>query len=180
MSRREQILGRDNVQLLEKFLLGERATIVKETLRHTNRHVLEVVIRDSNLPFELATSGIKRALGQRMVRQSLQLSQDKTAATCSVGRITTIIDRPQSRICIGCTIAFDGINQAVALAKGEVEPATHGWSAQHITEEIEVQVAGVVTTESLSSDDHMRLMGTLLAGDVRNFTCEVGQHNVPR
>ena len=67
---------------------------------------------------------------------------------------------------------------AVPLAKGKVQTAAHGRSAQQVAEEIEMKLAGVCRGEGLGSNHDVSLMCFTMAGDVRNVTCDVGNRIV--
>ena len=100
------------------------------------------------------------------------------AATVAVFCIATVIDGPNACVGIGHAIAFDGIDKTVPLAKGKVQTAAHGWSAQQVAEDIEMKLAGVCRGEGLGSNHDVSLMCFTMAGDVRNVTCDVGNRIV--
>ena len=160
MGCREQILGRDGVEAGEEFLTGERAAIMEETLGHADGEVLEVVVGDADLPLELAACGIEGALGKRMLRELVEFAKHEAAATGAVGGITTKINRPNTCVRVGCAVAFDGIDKAVPFAEGKVQAAAHGRSAEHVAEEIQVEISVVAAADAACADDHMRLVRT--------------------
>ena len=167
MCCREQIFGCDGIESLEKCFFGERFAIMKVTFRHSDGYVFEVVVRNTDLPLELTAGSVEGALGERMLCEFVQFVGNESAASGTIICVATIVNRPDARIGIGRVVALDGIDQSVAFAQGEVQAAAHGRAAQHVAEEIKVQLARVAGSESLRSDDDVRLVRALVPYNVK-------------
>ena len=140
---------------------------MKVTFRHSDGYVFEVVVRNTDLPLELTAGSVEGALGERMLCEFVQFVGNESAASGTVICVATIVNRPDARIGIGRVVALDGIDQSVAFAQGEVQAAAHGRAAQHVAEEIKVQLARVAGSESLRSDDDVRLVRALVPYNVK-------------
>ena len=111
---------------------------------------------------------------ERPLRQAVQLAQDEVAATGAVVDIAAVIDGPDAGVGVGRAAALDGIDQPVALAQGEVQAAAHGGAAQHVAQELHLEVARVVAPEGLCADDDMRLVRVLSADDGGRLSQGIG------
>lgn len=91
----------------------------------------------------------------------LQLAVYEAAATFDVVDVAAVIDAPVAQVAVGGQVAFYGIDEAVMLAKGEVEFGIHARTSKDVVEKIERHTACVMDIASLSARHHVCLMGVL-------------------
>ena len=88
-----------------------------------------------------------------------QLAMYKFEAMVNVIVVATEIDTPGTGIGIAGKVALYGIDEAVMLAKGEVEFGIHARTSKDVVEKIERHTACVMDIASLSARHDVCLMG---------------------
>ena len=89
----------------------------------------------------------------------LQLAVYEAAATFDVVDVAAVIDAPVAQVAVGGQVALYGIDEAVMLAKGEVEFGIHARTSKDVVEKIERHTACVMDIASLSARHDVCLMG---------------------
>lgn len=85
----------------------------------------------------------------------------EAAATLDVVDVAAVIDAPVAQVAVGGQVALYGIDEAVMLAKGEVEFGIHARTSKDVVEKIERHTASVMDIASQSARHHVCLMGVL-------------------
>ena len=91
----------------------------------------------------------------------LQLAVYEAAATLDVVDVAAVIDAPVAQVAVGGQVALYGIDEAVMLAKGEIEFGIHARTSKDVVEKIERHTASVMDIASQSARHHVCLMGAL-------------------
>ena len=112
----------------------------------------------------------------------LQLAVYEAAATFDVVDVAAVIDAPVAQVAVGGQVALYGIDEAVMLAKSEIEFGIHARTSKDVVEKIERHTACVMDIASLSARHDVCLMGVfgdddsmwLLQKVVKRLFCRLG------